>query len=71
MEDYKLSMWLVLAARTMCVEPPHDMCLPFVCYNEGLLCLIYDRGYVGVCRQGKSLMWDNSLGVVIKNTFVL
>ena len=45
-EDYKLSKRLVLAVRTMCVEPPHDMCLPFVCYNEGLLCLIYDRGYV-------------------------
>ena len=71
MEDYKLSMWLVLAVRTMCVEPPHDMCLPFVCYNEGLLCLIYDRGYADVCRQGKSLMWDNSLGFVIKNASVV
>jgi len=55
-KDYKLSKRLVLAVRTMRVEPSHDMCLPSVCYNEGLLCLIYDRGYAGVCRQGKSLM---------------
>ena len=47
-EDYKLAKRLVLAVRTMCVDPPHDMCLPLFVIMK-VYCVLFTIEGMRVC----------------------